>query len=273
MHFAKPAKPSIITMMRYINDEQAGGRQKHNLKSLKYMTGLTVNLSLQGLTAPHIQIQRPADFKDSEIVDTREKLYAVFKSFEKSITQDVGISPEMTLINVVACDDPEEFGYYLMFKNTTQRPGMSIYCFGESLLYVVEIDRQTKFTSIIYGSGGCNAAKFTIGKELGRRQGYRLPVSVLQEEFQKFLETFKPKIAEWDEKDAHKELAKVNEGQKVPPWLAHRIVGNWPIENPTNSEDLILVGETLWNKDLLSELLRENRINMFRVGDEVSLSY
>ena len=219
--------------------------------------GLPTNLKITTIK-PH----KPGDLNDSDLVDSREKLKKLFDEFKETVTS-LGISPEIFSISSGGLD-PEVPTYWVVIKKLEQ--GMNFYCEAKAAIFVVEIDGKT--TSIRHGFGAHTVRCSWIGKEGVIDRLYEkefVPVSTFKEEFQRFLETILPEVIKCDKAFA--------DGQRIPPWLAVRIINDWPLEDPTRSKDLILIENTPWNRDILLEKITEGGINLIKENGRISLQY
>ncbi len=219
-----------------------------------------VNLGLDSrLNGATFAVITPSNLQEDDFVDSGKKLREVFDTFKETIV-NLGITEDIFDVTSLATDDPEEISYYVMFKN--RDCGKKLYCDGQAALFIVEIDSNARNVSIRYGFGGCGAGKTPcINKsEVMKNSDSFVKVPKLQEEFKNFLDLVLPEVIEWDKAYADGVLKQTRDGDKLPPWLAVRIVQN-------HEGDTIDFGEGEWNKRDLCGTLSDGQAHLVKSGD------
>ena len=222
-----------------------------------------------------LEIHKSVNLKD--LVDSKEKLNRVFDTFKQTISEK-GIDSEIVLDGSVQPDyPPEEHGLYVGFKY--RKPGMGKYCDSQAAIFVVDFvidenNTKIKIISIRYGFGGCGAGRdCLIEKESEKIELENSPVtfSILHEEFTKFLDKVLPRAIEWNQ--LYFEYNHIPAGGQIPPWMAIKLINDWPLEDSTKSKDLIRIEDTSWNRDVLLEQIKRGSINLFKENEKIVVSY
>ena len=134
----------------------------------------------------------------SSFIDSEAKLHRVFDSLKKKIN-DSGVSSKITLVTSLFCDEPRERSYLVALKKMNK--SHSVYCENKAAIFFIEIDLDTKHTSVRYGFGGHAAGKniFINEKAESIQNPTWLEETALNNHFEDFLKLVLPEVLKWSD--------------------------------------------------------------------------
>lgn len=184
-----------------------------------------VNLGLSDRfpTLP-MEVEVVPNVKDDVVVDSEDKLKAVFIALENTLAS-LPISSEIYFPGQGGIG-LNEFECYIVFKKRVS--GKNIYYLTDAAIFHVELDTKAKYRLIKFGFGTQGEEGHVISQSLGRDDGSGFPtVGTIRANFRKFLNDAMPKLLEWDREHAENEFwsADKNRGE-LPRWWAQRAVAS-----------------------------------------------
>ena len=199
---------------------------------------------------------------DIEIIDSREKLSRLFRSFNETI-KELDISPDIYCCDSAQQDDPEVSVYRVLIKNIEE--GRGFYCEGKAALFVVEMDGDT--TIIRYGFGACGTRGCMIDKASGVIKNYKgefIQALVIEEEFTKFLDLVLPTVKEWDKIYSSRLFRLLKEGERIPSWLSIKMLKSY-------EGNLVTVSGYDWRKENLIGMVSDGEVELLKEQDRYKL--
>ncbi len=203
------------------------------------MDAITVTNASLGLRKPVLQLKNPESLKDTDLVNSGDRLRILFCSFEETL-EGLKLSPGIAVIpslSFLGREYTRAIAVKLVGDEGNLHP-------GEAAIFKVDIDEKTGFNESRFGIGRYEEGSFIIPPDNYRHAQKPVTVATLKAEFKKFLDATLPKVLEWDEQYAQSEFDGIRPSHHLSDWLIVRMLNNLPDEsNVTVGGEEVDVGD------------------------------